>query len=190
MRQYHRSASYPIKSEWAARSLLILSDRSYNTPMPRTRRYIFNMLTWLSLLLLLAMVGMWVESYWHSIWKGWVVPGPGNADFNARLANSPKGTFYVYRTNGCNIVISRGWADDFLDIPKKVVELAHDNSFIIAKQDEAMGRNIPNRINYWILDVRIPKRHGPYTQSEFVAQRKALGVSSALKLKDVYEYSP
>ena len=29
------------------------------------RRYIFNTLTVVSLLLLLAVVGLWVDSYWH-----------------------------------------------------------------------------------------------------------------------------
>ncbi len=39
----------------------------YNTPMPRTprtRRYIFNTLTVVSLLLMLATAGLWVDSYW------------------------------------------------------------------------------------------------------------------------------
>jgi len=35
----------------------------YNTPMP-LRRYIFNTLTVVSLLLLLATAGFWVDSYW------------------------------------------------------------------------------------------------------------------------------
>ena len=34
--------------------------------MPRTRRYIFNTLTVVSLLLMLATVGLWVSSYLHS----------------------------------------------------------------------------------------------------------------------------
>ena len=38
-----------------------MTRRSYNTLMPRTRRYIFNTLTVVSLMLLLATVGLWVE---------------------------------------------------------------------------------------------------------------------------------
>ena len=39
--------------------------------MPRTRRYIFNTLTVVSLLLLLGTVGLWVESYWVGSELSW-----------------------------------------------------------------------------------------------------------------------
>ena len=39
---------------------MVQPGRPYNTPMPRTRRYIFNTLTVVSLLLVLATVGLWV----------------------------------------------------------------------------------------------------------------------------------
>ncbi len=40
----------------------IQPSHQYNTPMPRTRRYIFNTLTVVSVLLMLATAGLWVDS--------------------------------------------------------------------------------------------------------------------------------
>jgi len=40
--------------------------------MPRTRRYIFNTLAILSLLLLLATAGLWVDSNWKARSLIWV----------------------------------------------------------------------------------------------------------------------
>ena len=40
--------------------------------MPRTRRYIFNTLTVVSLLLMLGAVGLWVDRYWHVASVGFV----------------------------------------------------------------------------------------------------------------------
>ena len=43
----------------------------YNTPMKRTRRYIFNTLTVVSVLLLLATAGLWRQSYFTYSVMSW-----------------------------------------------------------------------------------------------------------------------
>ena len=48
-----------------------------HTPMP-LRRYILNTLTVVSLLLMLAMVGLWVRSYWVCYFTGFISGLLGN----------------------------------------------------------------------------------------------------------------
>ena len=51
--------------------------------MPRTRRYIFNTLTVVSLLLMVGTVGLWVDSYWHLIMVR--IRGPLNITYETAI---------------------------------------------------------------------------------------------------------
>ena len=122
--------------------------------------------------------------------------GPGVQDFHAKLC----GDYSIYRSSAYHIMISPGSYNDTIPhIPTKVVEVGHDNRFIIAKRNE-LERRSPNNPNdtymqptpdifdYWILDTKIPKVYGPLTQEEFVQKRQELGVPDNVVMKDVYEY--
>lgn len=81
-------------------------------------------------------------------------------------------------------------------IPAKVVELGHDERFIIAKQNHLkrlspdstyMAPN-PGIFSYWIIDVSIPKAYGPLTEVVFKSKRQELRIPDELMLKDVNSY--
>ncbi len=81
-------------------------------------------------------------------------------------------------------------------IPSKVTEVAWDDRFVVAAQDALAkkGSYSPGtrryvapvfRTQYWVLDVSGPLLHGPYTETEFTARRRELGVPEDLVLKPV-----
>lgn len=124
--------------------------------------------------------------------------GPGSQDFTATLP----GKYFIHRTSSHYIVIApETYNDETPIIPTKVIELDHDNHFLIAKQ-QLLERRSPNDPNdsyeqpkpdafqYWILDLQVPKAYGPMTLQKFESERAALGVSTALQLHDVYDYQP
>ncbi len=122
--------------------------------------------------------------------------GPGAADFSAKLC----GDYYVHRISAHQIQVSpMSWNRDTPIIPTKVVELGHNQRFIVAKQNHLKRRSPdnlqdtymepnPGVFSYWILDVSAPKAYGPMTEDEFWPQRKALGVPDVLTMKNVYSY--
>ncbi len=122
--------------------------------------------------------------------------GPGAADFSAKLC----GDYYVHRTSAHQIQVSPVvWREDTPIIPTKVVELGHDERFIIAKQNHLKRRSPddpndsymlpdPGVFSYWILDVHAPQSYGPMNQDEFLRKRVELGVPDGLRMKDVYRY--
>ena len=122
--------------------------------------------------------------------------GPGAADFSTKLC----GDYYVHRTSAHQIHVSpMRWNDNTPIIPTKVIELGHDQKFIIAKQKHLKLRS-PNNPkdtymepnskvgSYWILDVTIPKVYGPLRSKEFFKKRTELNVPKKLTMKDVYKY--
>jgi hypothetical protein len=122
--------------------------------------------------------------------------GPGASDFSAKLSNG----YFVYRTSAHQIMIAPDtWSDSTPIIPTKVVELDHDDHFVIAKQ-QVLERRSPNNpqdtyeqpkpdtFNYWILDLKTPKVFGPLTLDEWNTERTSLGVDPKLQLHDVYDY--
>lgn len=81
-------------------------------------------------------------------------------------------------------------------IPPKVVKLAWNERFVIAKQQIPQWQ-MPNRtllqellphFQYWILDASNHKVYGPLDKSEFKAQRVTVGVPDSLVLKRVSSY--
>ena len=84
-------------------------------------------------------------------------------------------------------------------IPSKVVDVGHDDRFIIAKQNVLRRRspNDPkdtymepdrNKFQYWILDTSRPEVYGALTAMAFDEKRKELGVPEGIRMKDVYAY--
>ena len=121
--------------------------------------------------------------------------GPGHADFVAPLP----GGYFVYRTSAHRIIIAPdSWHESTPIIPAKVVELDHDDAFVIARQQRLRPRGpgdsyeepVPGAFSYWILNVRTPQVWGPLSEDEFRGKRSQLGVAPALKLRDVYDYRP
>lgn len=124
-------------------------------------------------------------------------PSPGHADFSTPLS----GGYSVSRTSSHQISVTPdgGWnsTSDSWDSPNrpmieaKVIELDHDDTFVIAKrQHMAPEGPVPNAFSYWILNVKIPQVWGPLSESEFRSKRTELQVDPALKLHDVYDYRP
>lgn len=81
-------------------------------------------------------------------------------------------------------------------IPAKVVEIAFDDTFILAKQlglkkeSENSTYMIPDEkvIRYWIINAKENKIYGPFENDEFNKKQKELKISDSLKLKDVDSY--
>jgi hypothetical protein len=128
-------------------------------------------------------------------------PGPqfaGQADFEATL---PHG-YQLWRSSARQIAVERG-SSVGTGIPPKVVELGHNDDFIIAKQNHLRRRNEgipgdtyeepnPGVFSFWILDLRKADAEliGPLSEDEYSAKCSELGVPSDLKLRDVYDYRP
>jgi hypothetical protein len=121
----------------------------------------------------------------------WISPAlPAAADFGAPLA----GDYVLYRTSARNVGVSPlgGFGQQTPRIPKKVLELAHDDRYVIAKQqpNPTLSGHDPGPFSYWILDTSPPEVFGPLTIREFEALRLELGISSSLVMQDVYTYRP
>ena len=122
--------------------------------------------------------------------------GPGAADFSTKLC----GDYYVHRASAHQIHVSpMSWSSGTPIIPVKVVELGHDQRFVIAKQNHLKRRSPdnpqdtymepdPGVFSYWILDVSTPKAYGPLTEDDFRKKRKEVGVPEELTMKNVYSY--
>ena len=124
--------------------------------------------------------------------------GPGAADFSAPL---PHG-YFIYRSSAHQVKVApRSWDASTPIIPSEIVELDHDDTFVIAKQQHLRRRSPnnpsdtyeepdPGMFSYWILKLSVPKVWGPLTFADFEAKRTELGVPRTLKLHDVYDYKP
>lgn len=92
------------------------------------------------------------------------------------------------------------WGNETPIIPAKVVELDHDEMWVIAKQQQLRDRSsedlseeyqvsAPEEYSYWILRTQAPKLWGPFAETEFSEKRLTLEVPSELLLHDVYDYA-
>ena len=124
--------------------------------------------------------------------------GPGLQDFSAPLGHG----YFIHRTSSHQIIIApQSWSPDTPVIPTKVIELANDDRFVIAKQqllerrspknpNDTYEQPKPNGFQYWILDLQTPIVYGPLTDEKFKTERSRLSVATALQLHDVYDYRP
>jgi hypothetical protein len=87
-----------------------------------------------------------------------------------------------------------------LGISPKIIEIAWNERFIIAKQQELKTRGdfsndkllvpIPGRFAYWIIDVANRTRYGPLSSQEFEAKRSSLKINDMLlKPVDNFHFS-
>jgi len=124
--------------------------------------------------------------------------GPGPADYAYDLP----GGYWLVRSSGHEISITPKEGYDPRNpppiIPAKVVEVAFDDRYILAKRYELKpdprstnGYEIPDETkeSYYILDTSVPKMYMCYNLDEFNEKRKTLKVPETLKLKDVASYN-
>ena len=102
--------------------------------------------------------------------------GPGLQDYHYDVADG----YMVFRSSAhmISVVPKDGWSSEDETIPEKVVEIAWNDTFVIAKQ-LGMKRRSPNdpndsyelpdrnEVSYWILDTSERIRYGPYSEEEF-----------------------
>ncbi|WP_242225288.1 DUF3997 domain-containing protein [Bacillus cereus group sp. BfR-BA-01380] len=81
-------------------------------------------------------------------------------------------------------------------IPAKIVEIAWNDAYILAKQTEQTDdpnnpdASITNQAaeNYWIIDLKNNRRFGPYTKKQFDEQKHEFRISEQLQLQSVKTY--
>ncbi len=79
-------------------------------------------------------------------------------------------------------------------VPAKIVEIAWDDIYIIAKQIEEKSdpnnpeSSITNRQSeyYWIIDMNNNRRFGPYNEKQFQEQKEAFRISEQLQAIETY----
>lgn len=83
-------------------------------------------------------------------------------------------------------------------IPAKVVEVAWNDKYILAKQ-LGLKRNTDNpnssyeipdgtQVYYWILEMTTQKKFGPFSEKEFIEKKRELKISDNVILKSVDSY--
>ena len=114
--------------------------------------------------------------------------GPGYSDFRADLVHG----YRLIQFSSHDVEIGNQRAPRDTGIDAKVVSLCFDDRFILAQQQllDATDDPVRGKYQYWIIDATAQKRFGPFTEVEFNAQRKALGVSDQIKLRGTDSYRP
>jgi hypothetical protein len=120
--------------------------------------------------------------------------GPGANDFSYALA----GKYQLWRTSAHQVMIAPTYTSETPIIPAKVIEVAWDSRFILAKRQELKRRSqspndtymepLDGQFDYWIIDVSGPTLYGPFDESAFRAKRREIAVPDSLHLKDVYAF--
>lgn len=142
------------------------------------------------LFLLVALAFAWLVYSMREI-------GPGYADF---LAELPHG-YTIQRTSAHQITIWPGQdsSENGDAIPTKVVKLANDGTWLLAKQQHLQRRSpndpddtyelpVEGSYSYWILNMQTHERHGPLDETGFTAMRAELNVPTGLELQNIYAY--
>jgi hypothetical protein len=121
--------------------------------------------------------------------------GPGVEDYSFDVAQG----YRLSRSSAhtIQVVPKDGWSSDNEIIPKKVVEIAWNNQYVIAKQLGMEKRNLnpndsyelpnPSMVYYWVLDTEQRKRFGPFSKEEFENKLNELGLNDLI-LKEVESY--
>ncbi len=118
---------------------------------------------------------------------------PGYSDYRYNLING----YILVRSSKHEIVIvpEDGWQSDEQIISAKVVEVAWNDRYVIAKQyglkleNDYNDYEIPDKskVYYWILDTEQQKRYGPYNKKEFDNELRNYNLEN-LTLKNVEYY--
>ena len=120
--------------------------------------------------------------------------GPGMNDFSYELSSE----YSLYRNSAHTIMIDlTGGGNSETQIPPKVVELAWNDDFILAKQQHLQQRGVgdpyeepvPNQYSYWIMKLNNPGAAllGPLDESTFNTKRISYNIDPNLKLRDLYD---
>ena len=118
--------------------------------------------------------------------------GPAAADYSYDLSVG----YQLVRSSAQSVSVApKGAFDPSVtpELPAKIVRIAWDDTVILAEQHllDKQGQPVtPAHFNYWILDVKALKRHGPFDAKAFARQRAALNVPAALQLQNVESFKP
>ncbi len=125
-----------------------------------------------------------------------ILVSPGQYDYSYDIVNN----FELIRSSAHDITIipKDRYSTENEIIPTKVVEVAWNNRYVIAKQygmkkaypEEADNTyEIPDEtvVNYWILDTENKERYGPFSYEEFSTKLQEFNLTN-LQLKPVTEY--
>ena len=93
------------------------------------------------------------------------------------------------------VVPKNNYTSEPVIIPEKVVEIAWNNKYVIAKQygmkqeSPESTYKIPDEtvVNYWILDTENVERYGPYSYEDFELKLQEFDITH-LTLKPVLNY--
>lgn len=121
---------------------------------------------------------------------------PGQYDYSYDIVND----FELIRSSAheIRIIPKTGYTTENEIIPAKVIEIAWNNRYVIAKQ-HGMKRAYPEEadntyeipdetvVNYWILDTENKERHGPFSYEEFLIKLQEFNLTN-LQLKPVTYY--
>ncbi len=120
----------------------------------------------------------------------------GQYDYSYDIVND----FELIRSSAheIRIIPKTGYATENEIIPAKVIEIAWNNRYVIAKQygmkkaypEEADNTyEIPDEtvVNYWILDTENKERNGPFSYEEFSIKLQEFNLTN-LQLKPVTYY--
>lgn len=124
--------------------------------------------------------------------------GPGMEDYSYTMGSG----YELIRTSGHQIsVVPIGGNDGTKpEIKAKVVQIAWDDRYVVAKQlglkkaypdnpDNSYEVPDENAVQYFILDTVDLKLYGGFNFDEFQQQERELGIAEKMTLKDVNRYS-
>ena len=122
----------------------------------------------------------------------------GAGDYNIDL----HGGYSLIRSSAHMVTINKRINDSSWDspiIPAKVVQIATNDKYILAKQVGLKRRNpnnssdtyeIPDetKVNYWIFQIKDGKTYGPLALDDFNKKKKEMSITSDLVLTDIESY--
>ena len=126
----------------------------------------------------------------------WIIENisPGVFDYEYKVGN---GSYTLHRNSADVIYIApnNGYSSKTEIIPEKIVEVAWNNRYVIAKQygmkKESLDKTyeIPDEsiVNYWILDTEMKIIYGPFLYEEFLLNVQKFDLTN-LELKPPIDY--
>ena len=121
-----------------------------------------------------------------------------NRELTAEYELKLRGGYSVFKTSSADIIVRCMTSEHYPDIPARVVGLAWNERFILAKQQGLTNRAsfpgdtfqvpVAGKYQFWIIDITTTNRIGPLDEKGFSDKAKALGVSE-IKLKPPSAYA-
>lgn len=115
--------------------------------------------------------------------------GPGVTDFHVELGHNCQ--LIQLSADMINITVDGSLSEGDC-VPAKVVSCGFDQKYIIAKQQllDEKDNPVSGKYQFWIVDAPQKKRYGPFSEKEFIAKRKELGVPDSIKMRSKESYRP